>query len=228
MLHYNSLAAFYTGGEWHDFRLMLIALRGPVCSKCGKIIVNPLDLIGHHSPIELTFDNVNNPTISLNPDNVVLTCLNCHNEEHERFGYKPERRVYIVYGAPLSGKHTFVRQQMKRGDMLIDIDALYAAVSGLSSYDKPNNLYQNVMSAHTALIDNIKTRYGKWNNCFIVGGYPEKRKREALADELGAELVYCESTKEECAARLMSDDARRNRRDEWSKWITDWFDRFSA
>ena len=110
--------------------------------------------------------------------------------------------------------------------MMIDIDALYYAVSGLR--DKPNNLYRNVMAAHDALIDNVKTRYGKWNNAYIIGGYPEKRKREALADELGAELVYCEATQAECMERLMADETRWARRDEWSKWINDWYGRYET
>lgn len=223
---YSALKSFYTSRRWHDFRIALIAERGPRCQKCGRIITDPLDLIAHHKE-ELSTDNYLDANVSLNPDNVILVCHSCHDEIHERFGHKPERKVYIVYGSPLSGKSSFVRNQMKRGDLMIDMDALYAAVSGLPAYDKPNNLYQNVMAMHNVLIDNVKTRYGKWNNCFIVGGYPEKRKREALADELGAELVYCEATKEECLVRLMGDEARRTRRDEWRGFIDTWFEKYT-
>jgi len=225
MAEYSKLKTFYAGKRWHDFRLMLIAERGPVCQRCRRVVTTPLDLIGHHNT-ELTPENVGNPRISLNPDNVILVCHSCHDEIHNRFGHKTERKVYLVYGAPLSGKHTLACQQMSRGDMMVDMDALYQAMSGLPTFDKPNNLYQNVMAAHDVLIDNIKTRYGKWNNAYIIGGYPEKRKREALSDELGAELVYCEATRGECMTRLMADEARRNRRDEWIKWIAEWFERY--
>lgn len=222
MAKYSKLKAFYTSKRWYDFRVALIAERGPVCSRCGKIVTNPLGLIGHHK-IELTPENVSDPTIALNPGNVDLVCYDCHNEIHERFGHAAERKVYIVYGAPLSGKHTFVRQQIKRNDIIIDIDALYQAVSGLPWYDKPDRIYKNVMAAHDALIDSVKTRYGKWSNAYIIGGYPEKYKRDALADSLGAELVYCEATQDECIARLTADDARRARQDEWRGYIADWF-----
>jgi hypothetical protein len=166
--------------------------------------------------------------ISLNPANVLIVCHDCHDEIHNRFGHKPERGIYIVYGPPLAGKKTFVRQNVQRGDIIIDIDALYHAVSGLILYDKPSNLYQNVMAAHNALIDNIKTRYGKWNSAYIIGGYPEKYKRETLADELGAELVFCNVSKDECLRRLEKDEARRCRKDEWTRFVNDWFDRCCA
>lgn len=206
---------------------MLIAERGPVCQKCGKVVTNPLDLIAHHQE-ELTPENVNDPMISLNPDKVILVCHDCHDAIHNRFGHRAARKVYLVFGAPLSGKHTFVCQQMMRGDMMIDIDALYQAVSGLPAFDKPKNLYRNVMTAHDALIDNVKTRHGKWNNCYIIGGYPEKHKREAMADELGAELVFCEASMEECLSRLMADDRRRCREHEWRTFIKSWFERRTA
>lgn len=224
MPRYSTVKSFYTGKSWHDFRIALIAERGPVCERCHKVVTDPLDLIGHHKK-ELTAENFNDSLISLNPDNVMLVCHSCHDTIHERFGHTAERKVYIVYGPPLSGKHSFVRQQIKRGDLVIDIDALYQAVSGLPWYDKPNNIYRNVMAAHDALIDNVKTRFGKWSNAYIIGGYPEKYKREAIADSLGAEFVYCKATQDECIARLMADDARQCRQDEWKGYIQDWFDR---
>lgn len=38
-----------------------------------------------HHIIHLTPDNVNNPEISLNQDNLMLLCNECHNKIHGRF-----------------------------------------------------------------------------------------------------------------------------------------------
>jgi predicted kinase len=227
MARYAILQSFYVGKPWTKLRLVLIAERGPVCQKCGKVITDPADVIGHHI-IELTVENVNNPNISLNPDNILLVCGNCHEAIHERFGHTPEKKIYIVYGPPLAGKKTFVKQRMKRGDLIIDIDAIYRAVSGLELYDKPNNLITNVMAVQKTLIDNLKTRYGKWRNAYIIGGYPDKYKRETLADDLGAELVFCDTNRDECLYRLQADSGRALRKDEWTKYINEWFDRYVA
>lgn len=231
MAKYDVIKKFYASIEWITLRLILINERaskeGVRCEHCGKIIAKSIDIIAHHK-IELTPENVKDKNISLNPVLIELICFDCHNKVHYRFGYKPAKNVVIVYGPPLSGKTTFVKQNMLRGDIVIDMDKLYEAVSFLPSYDKPDNLLTNVRVIHNALIDNIKTRYGKWNNAWIIGGYADKYKREYLANDLGAELVHCDISKEECIARLERDEERRNRKDEWIKYIDKWFEEYSA
>ena len=107
-----NLKTFYKSKQWESFRNQLINERYDdngyiVCADCGKPIVRRYDIIAHHIE-ELTEDNVNDVTVSLNPDNIKLICFNCHNKEHERFGFhkqlpKAERHVYIVY-SPLCFK----------------------------------------------------------------------------------------------------------------------------
>ncbi|OOM81777.1 hypothetical protein CLPUN_09610 [Clostridium puniceum] len=231
MATYAILQTFYASSKWRNFRLNLILERskehgGVICEKCGKLIVNPIDIHAHHKT-ELTTENVNDHNISLNPELIELICHDCHDKEHHRFGYKPPKKVYLVYGPPLSGKKTFVKENMERGDIVIDMDKLYEAVSMQRPYDKPNNLLTNVINIRTLLLDNIKTRYGKWYNAWIIGGYADKFKRERLAEGIGAELVYIEATKEECCARLNVDIDREHMIIEWEKYINEWFDMYS-
>jgi predicted kinase len=222
MAKYAVIKAFYASQKWVTFRLNLINERGNKCSRCSKVIPKSVEIIGHHK-VELTPENVNDYTISLNPDLVELICFKCHNKEHKRFGHQGERNVYLVYGPPMAGKKTFVRENMSRGDLVVDMDKLYAAVSMLPFYDKPDNLLTNVRIIHNQLIDNIKTRYGKWNDAWIIGGYADKYKRERLAEDLGAEIIFCEVDKEECLRRLSLDQDRMYRQDEWSGYIEKWF-----
>ena len=225
MAKYSVLRSFYTSEEWGTLRLLLIAERRNKCQKCGKIIPRSIDIIGHHI-IELTPENVQDRTISLNPDNILLVCSDCHNKIHNRFGYVPSKGVYIVFGPPLSGKKTYVESQFNRGDIVVDMDRLYSAVSMLPYYDKPDNLLANVRGIHNLLVDNIKTRYGKWNSAWIIGGYADRYKREKLADDLGAELIFCNVSKEECLRRLDMDEDRKFRKDEWKRYIERWFEEY--
>jgi hypothetical protein len=126
----------------------------------------------------------------------------------------------------MAGKKTLVRQQMRRGDIIVDMDRLYEAVSGLPAYDKPDGLFSNVIGLHSLLIDNIRTRLGKWGNAWIIGGYAERFKRDRLAEDLGAELVFCEASREECLERLIVDESLRSRQDEWTEYISKWFDSY--
>ena len=226
MAKHAVLKSFYASDPWINLRLSLINERGNKCQRCGDIIPRSKDIIGHHK-IELTPENAHDHSISLNPELIEIVCFDCHNKEHKRFGYKGAKEVYLVYGPPMSGKSTFVHQNMERGDMIIDMDALYAAVSGMPYYDKPDNLFTNVIGIHNQLIDNIRTRYGKWHNAWIIGGYADKYKRERLADDLGAELIFCEVSKEECLARLEQDNDRQYRKDEWQRYIDKWFDYYT-
>jgi hypothetical protein len=226
MAKYAIIKSFYASNDWITLRLSLINERGNRCVRCKEIIAKSKDLIGHHK-IELTPENVQDRMISLNPELIELVCFDCHNKEHNRFGYRAEKRVYLVYGPPMSGKTTFVRQQMNRGDMVVDMDQLFAAVSMLPYYDKPDNLLPNVLGIHNQLIDNIRTRHGKWNNSWVIGGYADKYKRERLANDLGAELVFCNVSLDECLKRLDQDDDRRFRKDEWQRYIHKWFDSYS-
>lgn len=224
---YAILQSFYASETWINFRLLLIVERGPYCEKCGKLIAHPIEIIGHHI-IELTPENVQNHNISLNPDKVLLVCHDCHNVIHGRFSNRPARGIYIVYGPPLSGKSTFVQTYMSRGDIVVDMDRLYAAVSMLPSYDKPDNLFSNVIGIHNLLADNIRTRYGKWGSAWVIGGYADRFKRERLADNLGAELIFCDVSREECLRRLEMDEGRRFRKDEWRKFIDEWFEKYGG
>jgi hypothetical protein len=220
---YAVLKSFYASQRWITFRLGLINERGNTCSRCNQRIAKSRDIIGHHK-VELTPENVHDYSISLNPDLVELVCFDCHNKEHYRFGQRAPKQVFLVYGPPMSGKTTFVKQNMTRGDLVVDIDKLYAAVSLLPSYDKPDNLLINVRGIHNQLIDNIKTRYGKWNNAWVIGGYADKYKREKTAEDLGAEIIFCDISLEECLSRLRTDPDRVYRQEEWEGYIRKWFE----
>lgn len=225
MAEYAVLKSFYNSTVWRKFRQMIIAERGSVCQGCGKIISNPIDCILHHTT-ELTPENYTDPFISLDSEKILILCHDCHDRIHSRFGYKPTCNVCIVYGPPFAGKKTYVRQSLHRGDIVVDMDMLYAAVSGLPYYDKPDSLLRNVAGLHNVLIDNIKTRYGKWESAWVIGGYADKYKRERLATDLGAELIYIKASKEECLERLAVDQDRQYRRDEWQGYIEKWFERY--
>lgn len=225
-----SLYNFYRSAKWLKFRAVVIAKRANICEDCGKIITEPKDIQVHHVS-ELTEKNYMLPEIALNEQNVKVLCRDCHNRKHGRFGYESYRnhKVYIVYGPPLSGKNTLVSQLMKAGDMIVDIDMLYQSISGLSLMQKPDNLRFNAFRLRDVAVDMVRTRYGRWYDAYIIGGYPNKIERESTGSELGAELIYCDATKEECYRRLSAcEDYRSQEPDKWQKYIDKWFESYTA
>lgn len=215
----DKLHKFYTTKAWRDLAYALKIKANGTCNRCGHNVMDFKYLIGHHK-IELTEDNVEDVSVSLNPDNVEVICHSCHNKEHRRFGHK--QKVYIVYGSPLSGKTTLVRELMQHGDIVLDMDSIWQALSFQEEYIKPNNLKFNMFKARDDLMDQIKTRYGNWYDAYIIGGYPDKYERERLVESLGAELIYCESTKAECIERMEGS----NKPSSWMQYIESWWEEY--
>ena len=223
------LSDFYTGKQWRELMQIIKSERlndmgDIVCEHCNKPIVNSYDCIGHHT-IELTEENYTDISISLNPDLIMLVHHRCHNRIHNKLGYA-QRQVYLVYGSPLSGKSTYVKDSMSEGDLIIDIDSIWECLSGCDRYIKPNRLKQNVFSVRDSLLDMVRVRYGKWLNAYIIGGYPLIGERERLIKSLGARPIFIDTNKDECIRRLYSSDSKRDK-SEWKKFICDWWEKFS-
>ena len=84
----KEVESFYTSWTWRRCRKAFAESRRNLCERClKKGIIEPgakdRPLEVHHK-IPLTPENVTNPKISLNWDNLELLCKTCHDEERER------------------------------------------------------------------------------------------------------------------------------------------------
>jgi hypothetical protein len=225
---FTTLSDFYKSKLWLEFRALLIADRtredGYVYDEItGKPIIKPYDIILHHT-IELTLENVNDYTISLNPDLIQIVSFRTHNEIHNRFGTYT-RHKYLVWGCPLSGKASFIQENAGVHDLTIDRDKIYACISNNPMYVKSGRLFENMQSVYNALLNDVKYRNGKWVNVFLVGGFPYKAERERLMNTYGMEEIYIPCTKEEALARLDAEPIGSRDKKEYEKHIHTWFER---
>ena len=220
-MYFKSVNDFYKSKQWfglvEQLKLERLNENGElICEHCGKPITKKYDCIGHHE-IELTDENVNDYSISLNPELIRLIHFKCHNIKHQRFeGFC--QNVYLVYGSPCSGKSTWVRNVANPDDLIVDIDSIWECISGQDKYHKPARLKANVFGIRDCLIDQIRTRTGMWRNAYIIGGYPLKSDRDRLCNLLRAEPIFIDESKEICLSRAMND--------EWKEFIEDWFNSY--
>lgn len=234
----TSLADFYRSREWEALlRTMSLdparqnANGDIICEHCGKPIVLKYDRIGHHKK-HLTLANVNNADVALNPANIAFVHHRCHNEIHERFGfgqptqhvYRP-KKVYLVHGSPCSGKSTYAASVAGPGDLLLDMDAIWACISADASVQgihagHDDRLRQNVFKVRDCILDMIKTRFGEWNNAYIVGGYPRIMERERMATIYGAEIIHIDTPRDICELRAAE------RPKEWMQYIAAYWDAY--
>lgn len=222
---FSTLSEFYRSSIWQNCVRSIKAERiNPegfnICEHCGQPIIKKYDCIGHHKE-PLTMGNVNDPAVSLNPNNIALLHFSCHNEIHNRFNLYIPQKVFIVYGAPLSGKTTFVQEHKSARDIVVDIDRLWQAITLEPMYVKNNYLKTNVFEVRNNLIEQIRMRQGKWQTAWVIGTYPRSGERERLADRLGAELIHIDTSQAECMERI------QGRPQEWETYIKDYFKSFS-
>ena len=224
-----TLNTFYTSKAWADFRKVVIAERmkddGFVYDEVtGLPIVKAYDIILHHKT-HLTEDNVNDVTISLNPDNIQIVSAKTHNKIHEKLGYS-RKEIFLVYGPPMAGKSSYVKSTALAGDLIIDMDSIWECISGQPRYTKPGKLKAVAFGVRDYLMDCLRVRNGKWQNAYVIGGFPLISERERMVKQYGAREVFIDTDKEECIRRLNEDPQGRNV-EEWTEYIEEWFRRYN-
>lgn len=127
-------------------------------------------------------------------------------------------KVYIVYGPPSSGKTTYINGHATCNDLVIDMDLIYAGISVNSLYHKPDSLFKNAVGVRDYLIEQVKRGVGDYENAYIAGGYPNHKKRNKLAKELNAELIFIDTPMEVCLSRCKTP--------QYERYIYDWFEEY--
>ena len=109
----------------------------------------------------------------------------------------------------------------------VTMDDIRFGITGGIMYENSNNTLSDVFAVRDLLLDRVKVNATKAHDVYVVGGYPYKGERERLCSELKLEPVFIDVSREECMARL---DACTDGRDKvlWTKYINDWFDRYSG
>ena len=74
--------AFYKSAAWQACRSSYWRQVGGLCEDCLKAGRFTPGVEVHHIE-ELTPDNIGNPAVTLNPDNLVLLCHDCHMARHK-------------------------------------------------------------------------------------------------------------------------------------------------
>ena len=90
--------AFYKSKTWQQCRASYLRSVGGLCERClSKGLIKPAVMVHHKTYI--TPDNINDPNVTLNWNNLEALCQGCHTDEHQ-----PGKRRYKVdeYGRVLT------------------------------------------------------------------------------------------------------------------------------
>ena len=108
MVIYKSIRQFYNSREWRTVAKTYAKSKNLLCERClKKGLVVPYEEVHHKT--RLTVQNINDPSIAFNFNNLECLCRNCHEAEHREDAKKratlkknytgkelPERKRFIV------------------------------------------------------------------------------------------------------------------------------------
>ncbi len=75
--------AFYSSKAWEETRKAYRKSVGGLCERCMSRGIYRAGVIVHHK-IHLSPKNINDPSVTLNWNNLELLCRDCHGAEHEK------------------------------------------------------------------------------------------------------------------------------------------------
>lgn len=130
-------------------------------------------------------------------------------------------KVKLVYGAPCSGKSTYVREQIGEHDLCWDYDKLMAAVTSQKNQTANNHpMADFVIGLRKAILDLAQPKKYVENLYITCLWITDKLKSEV--EGFDVEEIFIDATKEECFQRLKADDNRPDK-GEWKMLINTWF-----
>lgn len=131
-------------------------------------------------------------------------------------------RVELVTGPPGSGKSTLARERMRRGDVLLDMDRLWVALTGLEEYDKANHLLPLVKGARDAVLARIGSVAGLQRTVMVACA--ATRGQRVNARRLTAwptSLTVLEVPAAQCLRRIKA-QGRKGTQD-WKALVEEWW-----
>ena len=127
--------------------------------------------------------------------------------------------VYLVYGAPCSGKSRYISEHMERGDIVCDVDSIYAAISGQDPHDADLHVHEIALKLKDELLDTIRDRNGNWGDAYVTSIANTREKLQKHMARVNAdECIFVDTPYEDCMSRAAE------RPSYFALLIQEWFD----
>jgi predicted kinase len=220
---------FYDSKIWNDVRNAYFIKNFGLCEICER----PGEEV--HHKIFLTPINISDTNITCNEENLQLLCKSCHNAEHNRAYemHREKRRkniitdketcfdengdlilkksVTVIWGAPCSGKTTYVINNKNKYDIVVDLDYIMSALSLSNTRLRSPDTFPFALDVTKLLYDLISDRTYFYEHAWVVAMLPNKVKRNQLINKLKANDIYIDTPIEICKERAKLDLERKDK-----------------
>lgn len=196
--------------RWDKARAGYLA-KHPLCAKCEEYgettLATVVDHITPHNGDPKLFWDSNNNWMAL--------CRACHNGAKQSMEKtatdtpaKARRaRVMLVCGPPGAGKAAYVTRFRKAGDLVVDTDALFVALSGEPRHTQPANLMPYVAEARDAVLRRLEHSDPDLT-VWLIGAGATRGMRRRLALSLAAKVIVLATPPSGCQRRILRDPGR--------------------
>lgn len=203
------------GYKWQKYRLSFLR-SNPLCSYCmrdGRVteatVVDHIE--PHKGDQKLFWDTENHQSL----------CMPCHSSVKQReeagsssstaYVFMPEwlepvPRLTIVFGCAGSGKSTWVRQQAKPDDVVLDLDQLIADIGGKPLYKGNKKDYALAVRKRNSML--IEMSKFNQSGYLIVTGSTRAQRRWWVQKLKPCRVKIMYTSKDDCVERIMNDDRR--------------------
>ena len=197
----------YNSARWKSCRNAYLK-RHPLCEMCERDgLVTPATEVHHIKPIE-------EGGAELDHANLMSLCHSCHMQIHYGEGHQLD--LNIVYGAPCSGKSTWVKSQAKPGDLVWDFDEVRSTLFGFDLHEKTYPANAIVMAMREAMYQELAKAKNRINKAWIIVTNPaELRERFPRAT-----FWVMDTSRKACLERVHQE---RNGDDEVMIAVKRWF-----
>lgn len=207
--------ARYRTARWGRLRKMVGSRDNWICRMCGETRPERSMHCDHIVPVEEGGDDA--------MDNLQTLCAPCHSKKtlRERGGMVGDRPcITLVCGPPGCGKTTFVAEHKLWGDLIVDLDAIASALSGLPSHEKPRGLMPFVWEARDAVLGKLARHPVR---AWIIATMPKLVERQRMAQRMGAQVIVLDVGVEECLRRIVE---RGGKADVWRPLVAGWWEKY--
>lgn len=131
-------------------------------------------------------------------------------------------RIVVVYGAPMSGKTTYVNEVMQDTDLVFDYDALTQALTNSQYQQHNDSAHKLVMDIRNKMVDHAKqTTEG---TLYMITTYLSYTLLDKVETHFNTQYKQMDTSLDECKRRLSISD--RHNKQHVMQVIHEWYGKY--